>query len=85
MRADLVRASGEQLALDERQPAFGGQRAVAGARGFRAGHARAVQRDLLAFFVAAQEVLNQPFGRMRPAVDNAQIAFLQLAVLDLVI
>ena len=74
MRADLVRPPGDQLAVEQAQPVAHGKRPVQRDRRFRAGDLRAVHRDLLAFFVPAEEERNLPLRGLKLSVDNAEVA-----------
>ena len=83
--ADLVGAAGEQRALDERQLLCRGERAVDGFRGLGARNRTVVERDLLALFIAAQEVFDAAARRLGSAEHHADVFLFQLVLLDLVV
>ena len=85
MGADLVGAAGEQRALDERQLLCRGERAVEGLCGLGARDRPVVQRDLLALFIAAQEVFDAAARRLGSAEHHADVFLFQLVLLDLVV
>ena len=83
--ADLVRAAGDELALDERKSVFALERLIARGAGLRA--LLRQLRDVHAVFDRILEKITseRTFAWLRRAVDDAEVALVQLAVLDLLI
>ena len=80
-----MRAAGQQAALDEREPPAALQRAVFRHGGLGAGLRLFRHVDLVFHRVLEQIPLQPSLGGARPAADDAEVGFFDLAVADLVV
>ena len=83
--ADLVRAPGQQPALDEREPPAALQRAVFRRGGFCAWLRLFRHVDLVFYRVLEQIPIQPSFGGLRPSADDAEIGLIDLTVADLIV
>ena len=83
--ADLVRAAGDELAFDERKAVFRLQRPIERTAGLRARLRRFGDVDAVFDSVLEEVALEFAVTRLKRAVDDAEIALVDLAVFDLLV
>ena len=83
--ADLVGSAGDQFAFDKRQPVFRLQDLISRGAGLRALLRRAGDVDAVFDGVLKEIPFQRALRRLRRAVDDAKIALVNLAVLDLLV
>ena len=80
MRADLVGAAGDQIALDQRQLVGLAQNVVFGDRGAGAFDLRAVDGDAVLVGMTQDKAAQFALARTNPAAHRAEIGLVQFAV-----